>query len=655
MPWWHLSLHLLTGFPLAMAVSGYGSTLHSPPTHNTLQSPVSCAGRRSLLMHLPTPTTRQFALSSVLPVPSRSHAQQPDSTDGLQQEQQQKQQLVFVNSQPDQQQTVTWVPPTTNSSRTASCVSCSWQEVIPGLYSIDAAVLVESLSHASCEHDDFWSHVDMHPWQDDLLLQLQQYHRPASLVAPPAPSEPAPEPSQTQAEDVSTIVHLLQLCSCKRTPATNGVQTQVQQGQPSHARYSPECLGHNQHQNHPAVPPVTEPLQQAAVLLLELLQQAVNVRCRTIETHQGGVTHQTAIGSSSLDSSSTGSENCSKTSAICHMPVNGCLQRDGTDRQHETGGCFEGTVNSCQSSNYQECSRVNDTTACGDTAWASSTTACAHPGISSSSTMNANTALPTSNTAAAADAVAAAAALLPPSPLLILFSGGVDSTLLAALAHRALPGDVPIDLSNICFDNGTSPDRLAAISALEELTTFAPTRHWRLIQVNASLSDVDKHAESLRALLAPAATVMDLNIGAALWLATAAVGTLHMPSVADPDSSTAASAGLPNPAQQYRSAARVVLLGHGADEQCGGYGRHRTKFREAGWQGLGDELALDVKRLWLRNLGRDDRLVADHGREGRHPFLDETLMAAVLELPLHVIVDPHKPIGELCCPACSCA
>jgi asparagine synthetase B (glutamine-hydrolysing) len=27
----------------------------------------------------------------------------------------------------------------------------------------------------------------------------------------------------------------------------------------------------------------------------------------------------------------------------------------------------------------------------------------------------------------------------------------------------------------------------------------------------------------------------------------------------------------------YKSVARVVLLGHGADEQCGGYGRHRTK------------------------------------------------------------------------------
>jgi asparagine synthetase B (glutamine-hydrolysing) len=44
----------------------------------------------------------------------------------------------------------------------------------------------------------------------------------------------------------------------------------------------------------------------------------------------------------------------------------------------------------------------------------------------------------------------------------------------------------------------------------------------------------------------------------------------------------------------------VVLLGHGADEQCGGYGRHRTRFRLGGWQGLADELAVDVKRLWIR-------------------------------------------------------
>lgn len=76
--------------------------------------------------------------------------------------------------------------------------------------------------------------------------------------------------------------------------------------------------------------------------------------------------------------------------------------------------------------------------------------------------------------------------LLPPAPLLILFSGGVDSSLLAALAHEALPPGAPIDLASICFDGGTSPDRRAALDALQELRAAAPGRTWRLIQVGGS-------------------------------------------------------------------------------------------------------------------------------------------------------------------------
>ena len=89
----------------------------------------------------------------------------------------------------------------------------------------------------------------------------------------------------------------------------------------------------------------------------------------------------------------------------------------------------------------------------------------------------------------------------------------------------------------------------------------------------------------------------------------------------------------------YRSCARVLLHGAGADEQMAGYARHRTMFGRVGAEALRAALAREVSELWTRNLGRDDRCIADHGREVRHPFLDRDVTAFLAALPLSLIAD----------------
>jgi len=91
----------------------------------------------------------------------------------------------------------------------------------------------------------------------------------------------------------------------------------------------------------------------------------------------------------------------------------------------------------------------------------------------------------------------------------------------------------------------------------------------------------------------------------------------------------------------YRSPARVILSGLGADELLGGYSRHRTAFKQGGWLALLNELQLDVDRIHTRNLGRDDRVISDHGKETRYPYLSLDLISHLSNIPVHLKVDPR--------------
>ncbi|XP_059558519.1 asparagine synthetase domain-containing protein 1 [Myotis daubentonii] len=238
----------------------------------------------------------------------------------------------------------------------------------------------------------------------------------------------------------------------------------------------------------------------------------------------------------------------------------------------------------------------------------------------------------------------------------VLFSGGVDSMVIAALADRHVPLDEPIDLLNVAFmtkekaapassnskgrkqgncempsegstpdaaagpEKGAgAPDRATGRAGLKELQAASPARAWNLVEINVSLEELQELRRArIRHLVQPSDTVLDDSIGCAVWFAARGAGCLVTPEDVRP----------------YRSQAKVVLTGIGADEQLAGYSRHRARFQMHGLEGLNKEIEMELARISSRNLGRDDRVIGDHGKEARFPFLDENVVSFLNSLPV---------------------
>ena len=179
----------------------------------------------------------------------------------------------------------------------------------------------------------------------------------------------------------------------------------------------------------------------------------------------------------------------------------------------------------------------------------------------------------------------------------VLFSGGLDSAVLAALVHLCLPKEEELDLINVAFEQPVPkasdcsninkdssfnvPDRQTGIIALEELQKAYPERKFNFVMVNVEKSElIKKRNEHIKNLLFPLDTVLDDSIGCAIWFAARGEGILFE---SDNDSKNK----LP-----YQSSSRVIILGMGADEQLGGYSRHRNRYRREGFDGLLNEIRL---------------------------------------------------------------
>lgn len=267
----------------------------------------------------------------------------------------------------------------------------------------------------------------------------------------------------------------------------------------------------------------------------------------------------------------------------------------------------------------------------------------------------------------------------------ILFSGGLDCTTLALLADRHVPKDQPIDLLNVGFENVRAieaaklesekrlrsklkaaqkgrkataearkidsdvvetdqkgaatvvevdqtdvahandiysvPDRLTGISSYTELLTLSPHRRWNFICMNIPYSEYISHKPLISTLMSPSSSVMDLSIASALFFASRSRGHL-----------------LSSPGTSYTSPAKVLISGLGADELLAGYSRHRQAYHSS-LEALVRELQMDLDRLPTRNLGRDDRILASHGKESRYPFLDRRVIEYLTSIPVQHKVD----------------
>ena len=175
-------------------------------------------------------------------------------------------------------------------------------------------------------------------------------------------------------------------------------------------------------------------------------------------------------------------------------------------------------------------------------------------------------------------------------PLGVFLSGGLDSSIIAAIASQHRPG-----LKSFSVGLANSPDLKAARRVAEHLGTDHHEYVLSPEEIRRDLPQILYHLESFD---------QDLVRSAVPCYYVSRLAAQHV---------------------------KVVLTGEGADELFAGYDYHKDYEHPSALQA---ELRRSVLSMHNINLQRVDRMTMAHGLEARVPFLDRTMLDIAFRIPI---------------------
>ena len=215
----------------------------------------------------------------------------------------------------------------------------------------------------------------------------------------------------------------------------------------------------------------------------------------------------------------------------------------------------------------------------------------------------------------------------------LIFSGGVDSTILAVLLKQIAEkrnnekDSLPLNIRLYSVGVENSQDIKFSEDIAEDLN----------LPLKTIIIDENTVKESMRPVLTAIEddNVMKLGVGMTIYLAAKAMKEDNI---------------------------KVALSGQGADELFGGYNRYLKHFEDNtlfdAYFDLDEEIYHDIANMYHVNLERDDAVSMANGVELRVPFLDKDIINLALDIPAkykikdnedvlrkHILRDAAKTIG----------